>query len=120
MRDALNILAPTRYPWMFNSPRHSKHNISIRNFLPLNYIHSSIEGVTVFNPFPLCKFDLIHAFNRIPVGVTPFVIGFESHLPRAFGREDGQLFAVLSQMLASKRCRKIVAISQFARGQLLR
>jgi glycosyltransferase involved in cell wall biosynthesis len=120
MKDALNILAPTRYPWRFNSPRHSKHNISNRNFLPLNYIHSSIEGVTVFNPFPLRKFDLIHAFNRIPVGVSPFVIGFESHLPRAFGREDGQLFAVLSRTLASNRCRKIVAISQFARRELFR
>ncbi len=119
MRDALKILAPTRYPWLFNSPKHSKHIISIRNFLPLNYVHSSIEGVTVFNPFPLCKFDLIHAFNRIPIGVSPFVIGFESHLPRAFGREDRQLFAVLSQMVAGKRCRKIVAISQFARRQLL-
>jgi glycosyltransferase involved in cell wall biosynthesis len=119
MRDALNILAPTRYPWLFNSPRQSKHNISIRNFLPLNYIHYSIEGVTAFNPFPLRHFDLIHAFNRIPVGITPYVIGFESHLPRAFGREDGRLFAILSRMLAGKRCRKIVAISQFAHRQLL-
>jgi glycosyltransferase involved in cell wall biosynthesis len=118
MKDALNILAPTRYPWRFNSPRQSKHSISNRNFLPLNYIHSSIEGVTVLNPLPLRKFDLIHAFNRIPVGVSPFVIGFESHLPRAFGREEGQLFAVLSRMLTGKRCRKIVAISQFARRQL--
>jgi glycosyltransferase involved in cell wall biosynthesis len=119
MNDTLNILAPTRYPWLFNSPRHSKHNVSVRNFLPLNYLHSSIEGVTIFNPFPLRIFDLIHAFNRIPIGVTPFVIGFESHLPRAFGREDRQLFAILSRVLAGDRCRKIVAISQFARSQFL-
>jgi glycosyltransferase involved in cell wall biosynthesis len=120
MRDVLKILAPTRYPWLFNSPRHSEHNISIRNFLPLNYVHTSIEGVTIFNPFPLCKFDLIHAFNRIPIGVSPFIIGFESHLPRVFGREDWKVFAVLSKMLAGKRCRKIVAISQFALRQFLR
>jgi glycosyltransferase involved in cell wall biosynthesis len=119
MRDALNILAPTRYPWLFNSPKHSTHNISIRNFLPFNYIHSSIEGVTIFNPFPLRKFDLIHAFNRIPIGVTPFVIGYESHLPRVFGREDWKIFAILSRMLAGQKCRKIVAISQIARRQFL-
>src|SRR5260370_5238390 len=104
MRDALNILAPTRYPWQFNSPRHSKHIISIRNFLPLNYVHSSIEGVTVFNPFPLCKLDLIHAFNRIPIGVSPFLIGFESALPPAFASEDSPLSALLAPMLASTIC----------------
>ena len=119
MRHALNILAPTRYPWLFNSPKHSTHNISIRNFLPLNYIHTSIEGATIFSPFPLRRFDLIHAFNRIPIGVTPFVIGYESHLPRVFGREDWKIFAILSRMLAGQRCRKIVAISEIARRQFL-
>jgi glycosyltransferase involved in cell wall biosynthesis len=74
----------------------------------------------MFNPFPFRTFDLIHAFNRIPIGLVPFVIGFESHLPRVFGREDWKIFAVLSKMLAAKRCRKIVAISQIARRQFLR
>jgi hypothetical protein len=87
--------------------------------VPLNYVHSSIEGVTIFNPFPLRKFDLIHAFNRIPIGLVPFVIGFESHLPRVFGREVWKIFAVLSKMLAGKRCRKFVAISQIAHRQFL-
>jgi glycosyltransferase involved in cell wall biosynthesis len=119
MDHALDVLAPTRYPWLFNSPRRSAHNISIRDFVPLNYVHSSIEGVTIFNPFPLRKFDLIHAFNRIPIGLVPFVIGFESHLPRVFGREDWKIFTVFSKMLAAKRCRKIVAISQIARRQFL-
>jgi glycosyltransferase involved in cell wall biosynthesis len=120
MDHKLNVLAPTRYPWLFNSPKCSAHDISIRSFLPLNYVHSSIEGVTVLNPFPLRKFDLVHAFNRIPIGLGPFIIGFESHLPRVFGREDWKIFAVLSHMLASERCRKIVAISQIAQRQFLR
>jgi glycosyltransferase involved in cell wall biosynthesis len=119
MTQQLEILAPTRYPWLFNSPKRSAHNISIRTFLPLNYVHSSIEGVTFFNPLPLRKFDLIHAFNRIPIGRVPFIIGFESHLPRVFGREDWKIFAVLSRMLASDRCRKIVAISRIAERQFL-
>jgi glycosyltransferase involved in cell wall biosynthesis len=120
MDHALDVLAPgDRYNWRFNSPKRSAHNISLRDFVPLNYVHSSIEGVTIFNPFPLRKFDLIHAFNRIPIGLVPFVIGFESHLPRVFGREDWTIFAVFSKMLAAKRCRKIVAISQIARRHFL-
>jgi glycosyltransferase involved in cell wall biosynthesis len=119
MDHALNVLAPTRYPWLFNSPKRSAHNISVRDFVPLNYVHSSIEGVTIFNPFPVRKFDLVHAFNRIPIGRVPFIIGFESHLPRVFGREHWKIFAILSKMLAARRCRKIIAISQIARRQFL-
>jgi glycosyltransferase involved in cell wall biosynthesis len=61
----------------------------------------------------------MHAFNRIPIGLVPYVIGFESHLPRVFGREDWKIFSILSRMLAARRCRKIVAISQIARRQFL-
>jgi glycosyltransferase involved in cell wall biosynthesis len=119
MSQSLHILAPTRYPWRFNSPRQSRHDISIRNFLPLNKISTSIEGVTVINPFPFRHFDLIHAFNRIPLGDTPFIIGFESHLPRAFGLENTAYFSFLSKMLVSPRCRAIIGISEFAKRQFL-
>ena len=120
MTKILNILAPTRYPWWFNSPRQSRHNIENRNFLPLNRFSSRIEGITLFNPLPLKSFDLIHAFNRIPIGVTPFIIGFESHLPRAFGLEQTGFFRTMSHMLASERCRTIVAISEYARRQFVK
>jgi glycosyltransferase involved in cell wall biosynthesis len=115
----LNILAPVRYPWRFNGPRQSSHAISIRYFAPLNKISPSMEGMTVFNPFPIRHFDLIHAFNRIPLGSTPYIIGFESHLPRAFGLEDSKYFEMLSRLLASDRCRGIIAISEFARRTFL-
>lgn len=116
----LKILAPTRYPWRFNSPRHSRHDISVRRFVPFNRIWGAVEGVTIFNPLPPRRFDLIHAFNRIPLGVTPFVIGYESHLPRCFSAEDGMLFPGLASMLVSDRCRGIVAISHYARQVFLR
>jgi glycosyltransferase involved in cell wall biosynthesis len=111
----LRILAPTRYPWSFNSPRASVHHIERRDFLPLNRFSRSLEGVTVFNPLPPRRFDLVHAFNRIPLGRTPFVIGFESHLPRAFGLERTRYFEATRALLASDRCRRIVAISDYAR-----
>lgn len=120
MSRILKILAPTRYPWRFNGPRQSRHLISNRRFMPFNKVSQKIEGVTLFNPFPLAGFDLVHAFNRIPLGRTPFIIGFESHLPRAFGQEGTGYYQVLSRMLAGKRCRAIVAISEYARRHFLR
>lgn len=118
--ECLNILAPQRYPWSFNGPRRSRHRISRRLFLPANYLSRRIEGITLFNPFPPQRFDLIHAFNRIPLEPLPFVIGFESHLPRAFGLEQTALFRWMRGHLSSGRCRGIVAISDFARRQFLR
>jgi glycosyltransferase involved in cell wall biosynthesis len=115
MASSLSILAPTRYPWRFNSPRQSRHRIAVRNFLPLNYISNKIEGITIFNPLPPRRFDLIHAFNRIPISRLPFVIGFESHLPRGFGIEGSGFFRYMTDRIADKRCRAVVATSQFAR-----
>jgi glycosyltransferase involved in cell wall biosynthesis len=119
MTRTLNILAPTRYPWRFNSPRRTRHNISVRTFAPLNKLSPKIEGVTVFNPWPIQRIDLIHAFNRIPLGAAPFIISFESHLPRGFGIEDSSFYRFMTETLASSRCRGIVAISDYARRQFL-
>ncbi|MEA2737871.1 MAG: hypothetical protein QOH05_1178 [Acetobacteraceae bacterium] len=113
------ILAPTRYPWRFNGPANSRHRIENRDFLPLNYLSPKIEGVTLFKPWPPRSFDLVHAFNRIPAGRRPFVIGFESHLPRAFGIEGGRLWNWMTEALAGDRCRGIVAISEFSRRMFL-
>lgn len=116
---ALEILAPTRYPWRFNGPRQSRHHVHNRDFLPLNKVDARIEGVTVLNPFPPRRFDLIHAFNRLPIGTTPYIIGFESHLPRAYGLEGSAYFRALQRSLAGPRCRGIVAISEHARAIFL-
>jgi glycosyltransferase involved in cell wall biosynthesis len=116
----LKIMAPVRYPWQFNGPRQSRHDISIRYFLPLNKISEKIEGITVFNPFPFENFDLVHAFNRIPVGIKPFIIGFESHLPRAYGLEKTAYYRALGKSLAGKRCKGIIAISEYARRHFIR
>lgn len=114
MNDPLTILAPTRYPWRFNGPRRSRHRIENRSFLPFNKLDPRYEGVTIFNPWPPRHFDLIHAFNRVPIGSTPYVIGFESHLPRAFWFETSRFYRALVHSLASDRCRAIVATSQHA------
>lgn len=87
--------------------------MSRRTFLPTHKISGKIESFTVMNTM---NADLIHSFNRIPVLTgLPFVISFESHLPRYFGGEDSRLFAMMRRRLASPQCRRIIAISEFAK-----
>jgi len=114
-RRQLAILAPQRYPWRFNGPRKSAHRIENRLFVPFNKLSVALEGITVFNPYPPRRFDLIHAFNRIPISTLPFVIGFESHLPRAAGTDANVIMRMQLDALAHDRCRRIVAISEAAR-----
>ncbi|MDQ0457157.1 glycosyltransferase family 4 protein [Rhizobium paknamense] len=116
----LSVLAPTRYPWRFNSPRESRHAIENRNFIPMNYISPKLEGITMFSPFPLKRFDLVHAFNRIPLGTTPFIISFESHMPRGFGIENSRFYRFMTNRLANDRCLGIGAISEHARRIFLK
>lgn len=116
----LNILSPTQYPWTFNGPRNSRHRIERRSFIPFNKISSKIEGITIFNPWPIQNFDFIHAFNRIPLGKKPYIIGFESHLPRAFGMEKTGYFDWVLKSLSGERCRGIFAISEYAKRQFIK
>lgn len=111
----LSILAPTRYPWSFNGPRKSRHIINRRSFIPFNKLTNKLEGITILNAPPWERRDLIHAFNRIPLNSGPFIIGFESHLPRGFGLETTAYFNWLRGMLADSRCKRIIAISELAR-----
>jgi len=102
-----------RYPTLFGTPRRSAHAISRRLFLPTHKISRRIESFTVMNTM---NADLIHSFNRIPLLTgLPFVISFESHLPRYFGGEHTRLFALMRQRLAGPGCKRILAISEFAR-----
>ncbi len=111
------IQAPVRYPWRFNSPKDTPHHIAIRPFIPFNKISGVIEGITVFAPVWGKKVHLIHAFNRIPLGRTPFVISFESYLPRLFKPGWRWLFRWMTRRLKSPRCRAIIAISHYAKQQ---
>ena len=110
----LTIVAPRGYPWAFNGPRQSRHDLRVRKYLPLNRVLSSLDGVTAFSPADTIGAHLIHAFNRIPLNRLPFIIGFESHLPRVFGHERSAYERFLWGNLLSQRCRRIVAISQYA------
>ena len=51
--------------------------------------------------------------NRVPLGPTPFVVGFEWHIPLSW-EHTPRSFNMLMDALVSDRCRGIVAASQAA------
>jgi len=106
-----------RYPTSFCTPKNSRHILTPRYFIPTHRLSHKIEAFTWILPGPA---DLIHTVNRIPVLTkTPFVISFESHLPRYFGGERTRLFAAMRRRLASDQCRRIIAYSEFAKRNFL-
>lgn len=108
------ILAPVGYPWDFCGPHSSRATIARRKFVPFNRFHDGWDGFTLFNPLDVMRCNLIHAFNRIPLHDSAYVIGFESHLPRLFAADAHLYERRLYNRLLSRKCKKIVAISKFA------
>lgn len=99
-----------RYSARFNTPRHSRHRLHFIRHAPTHQLSKRLEAVTIF-PRAGAP-DLIHAYNRIPLGPTPFVVGFESHMPRYWWRDalsDGY-----ARLLVQPRCRRILASSECA------
>ena len=68
-----------RYPTSFVVPRRSGHQINSRLFLPFDKLLNKLDGIAWMAPFH--NADLVHAFNRVPIGERKYVISFESHLP---------------------------------------
>ncbi len=114
MIDRLTVaVTKDRYPTQFNTPKHSRHRLKPVLYFPTHRMSRRIEGVTLFPP---ARCDLIHSINRIPIATTKnFVISFESHLPRYFGGEKTRFFAYMRRRLAAPACRRIIAMSHFAR-----
>src|ERR1700749_4898220 len=97
-----------RYPSRFIIPKKSRHDFKPVLFLPANKISNRFEGVTITAPYAA---DLGHFHNRIPVnGSKPYVMSFESHLPRYYGGEKTKLFQFMRSRLASPTCRRIIAM----------
>lgn len=103
-----------RYPTSFVTPRTSRHTLLRQRFLPLNFVSPKLEGITLIEP--AMSVDLVHAFNRIPINSSKFMISFESHLPRQFALpKRGWLARYMTSRIAGPRCRRIVALSHFAK-----
>lgn len=112
----MHVVRAAGYPSRFNTPRRSRHRISTRRWLPAHKIWRPLEVALLM---PDHGADLLACFNRIPLGSKPFVVSFESHLPRLFGYEGSRAFRAFSRILAGDRCRAIVPISGWARRMFL-
>jgi glycosyltransferase involved in cell wall biosynthesis len=66
-------------------------------------------------------YDLIHSFNAIPITSTkPFLVTFESMLPRTLGPGGAGLAVRIRERLATDGCRGLIAMSHYARGKFLK
>ena len=107
-----------RYPMQFMTARHSRHELDWRRFLPFTLFSSRLEGFTVLAPGKPA--DLVHSSNRIPLGTGKYVLSFEDSAPRRFGfASDNALTRMMDESIASNRCRRLVAMSHFARRRFL-
>jgi glycosyltransferase involved in cell wall biosynthesis len=69
---------------------------------------------------PWERYDLTHSFNAIPLTDRPWVTTFESVLPRTLGPGGRWLGERLRERLTSESCRALIAMSQYARGRLVK
>lgn len=107
-----------KYPTSFVVPRDSGHHIDRRLFLPFDRFIDSLDGVALLAPFH--NADLVHAFNRVPIGEKKYVISFESHLPRRFRFESDNAYTKwMTDEIAGSHCRRIIALSHYARREFL-
>lgn len=109
-----------RYPTSFVLPRISRHQIELKRFFPGRFIHNSYDGITIMQR--LKSPDLTHAWNRVPINPGRFIISFESHLPRVFDRGAPFTNSVenwMRQRICSNSCRRITALSHYAKRQFL-
>ena len=61
---------------------------------------------------------LMHTFNELPLGVRPFVVSFENELPRYLGEPAAWQLDAGYALIASSRCRGVLALSEAAAAGL--
>ena len=108
----MQILTSKHYIASFTVPPQKQHSIQKVRFVNLGRLWSPALAVAAYPP--LRSFDLAHFVNQIPVAIgKPWVITFESALPRMFP-PNPSLRRILRRQLASPDCLGIVAMSAWA------
>lgn len=109
------VLVGRGYLNIFNTPRQPKIHTILRGRMPgpLGRLWKPFENVGFWNP--LGSFDLVHTFNKIPLwSHQPWMVSFESILPRTLGPKQEIMRDILREKLLSSQCRGIIAISNYA------
>lgn len=94
----------------FNSSRNSRHRLIRDRRLKFKGLHVELPV--------LSDYQLIHSYNKIPQTTKPWIVTFESLLPRVLSRgtDPTPKRVLLRKHLVSSNCRKIIAISAYAKG----
>ena len=110
-----------------NAPRPSRHRVLVEMDHPARFVvRRAIEKcwpplAAVSWPHPRdARYDLVHGLNAIPLTSKPFVTTFESTLPRALGPGGERVAHVVRDRLLRPNCRALIAMSQYARGKLMK
>jgi glycosyltransferase involved in cell wall biosynthesis len=109
------VLVDRGYGTTFNTPRHPRTHTIVRSRFSggLRHLWQPLDGVGLWNPFG--NFDLVHSFNKVPLWSNqPWMLTFESIVPRTLGRHQEILRDVLRTRLLAPQCSGIIAISDYA------
>ena len=114
------ILSGSKNIREFNHPRKSSHELIYAKPISLRKIWKPLDAIDIkINPF--LDYQLIHSFNRIPYTTKPWMITFESNLPRVlktdiFKNGARILKKRLTERLALENCKRIIAMSEYAKN----
>ena len=107
------ILTPKGYFQPFMTPRApQRHQVQIGRFLPLERLRPALEALAI--PVTRKPYQVLHTFNRIPLTGKPWLVTFESRLPRSFRAGSDQIRAALRGQLLRPNCGAVIAISEAA------
>lgn len=117
------ILLAGNYKLMsFNLPRNSIHELIYTIPFPLKKIWRPFDGLGIGLPV-WTDYQLIHSYNRIPYTNNlnrPWIVTFESIFPRTIGSDSYELKNLLRKRLTSNNCKKLIAISDYAKRKFIR
>ncbi len=110
-----------------NGPRPSRHALIVETDRPLRFyprraaerVWPALAGLSWPHPRG-APYDLVHAFNAIPLTDKPWLTTFESVLPRALGPLGTPVAHALRERLLRDNCRTLIAMSRYARGKLVK
>jgi len=110
------VLVPTGYAARFNMPGGDGCTTVPVDFIGRQRrLWQPLEAVAVWRPRR--GYDVIHTFNRVPLTRKPWLVTFESLLPRTIGPRQEWMRSLLRRRLLQPNLHRVLAMSDFARVQ---
>jgi glycosyltransferase involved in cell wall biosynthesis len=114
----LRILTAYGYPMNFNLPAKIRESAIRVHFRNIGKYWTDGDALAIY--WPRGEYDILHFMNKIPLWVNkPWVVTFESGLPRIYSGAD-YLKRALRERLLSRNCLGVVAMSEWAKMIFLR